>query len=479
MKGRHTRYCGAARLMATVLLAIVLPGCGSRSLFDGTPASGGDSMAFVGVTVIPLALGDERLADHTVLIRGDRISDIGPRSATRIPAGATRVDATGRFLMPGLADMHVHLEHTADTAILAMFLASGVTTVRSMDGRPYILEWRGRIERGELVGPAVHSAGPLLDGDPPLRPDNTVVRTPDEARAAVLAQQAAGYDFIKLYTNLSREVHREVIAAARERGMPVAGHVPRTLTLDEMFASGQDSIEHLGDYDDAIESGDSPFRGRFVWFKRFRGMAADPAKIAAVAERQARSATWTVPTLVQADREVARPEQVRAWLMAPEMAYMPADARSFWQEQLQRTTARMDDDDWAYVARGRANRLAVVRALHGAGVRLLAGTDTPNPFVVPGISLTEELVSLTEAGLTPAAALAASTREAARFLGQMDEWGTVERGKRADLLLLDADPLENVAHVRKIAGLMVRGRWLARRELTAMLRPLKSASSGS
>lgn len=463
------------RPFLSLFCILLLAGCVNRATV-ASPATGPRaSVAFIGVTVLPLTETDERLPDQTVVVIGDRIRVIGPQSATRIPTGAMRIDGAGKYLIPGLADMHVHLEYTEDPAILAMFLANGVTTVRNMDGRPYILEWKRRVSRGDLVGPTIYTAGPLLDGDPPLRPDNTIVRTPMDARAMVLTQQAAGYDFIKVYTNLSAEAYRAVLATARERGLLVAGHVPRTISLDETLSRGQATIEHLGDYDEVTEADDSPYKGRYLWFKRFLGMPVDPAKVGAIAKRQARSSTWTVPTLVQADREVARPDSVRTWMLAPEMSYVPAEARSFWQEQLQRTTAKMDEEDWTVVARGRVNRFALVRALHEAGVHLLAGTDTPNPFVIPGFSLPDELMNLTNAGLTPAAALAASTREAARHLGQLDEWGTVERGKRADLLLLDASPLENIANVRAVAGVMVRGRWLSQADLKTMLKPLTSA----
>ncbi len=292
--------------------------------------------------------------------------------------------------------MHVHLEYTEDPAILRMFLANGVTTVRNMDGRPFIVEWKKRIAGGALLGPAIHTAGPLLDGDPPLRPDNTVVRTAADARAAVLAQQAAGYDFIKVYTNLSADAYRAVLSTARERGLKVAGHVPRTITWDEALTGGQATFEHLSDYDDVLEADDSPSKGRYTWFKRFLGMPLDAVKIAAAAQRQSQASTWTVPTLVQADREIARPAQVQTWLASPEMSLIPAEARAFWQQQVARSTGRMGEDDWALMSRGKANRLEVVRALHKAGVHLLAGTDTPNPFVVPGFSLPDELVNFTK-----------------------------------------------------------------------------------
>jgi imidazolonepropionase-like amidohydrolase len=415
--------------------------------------------------------------DQTVVVQDGRIQAVGARTAIAVPPGVLEVDGTGKYLLPGLADMHVHLEYFEEPTVLQLFLANGVTAVRNMDGRPYILEWRDQIEKGALLGPAIYTAGPLLDGDPPLRPDNTVVRDGTEGRATVLAQQAAGYDFVKVYTNLSAAAYRGILATARELHMPVAGHVPRYVSLGESLASGQASIEHLGDYDEAIEADDSPYRGRYHWFKRFLGMPIDVAKARSIGQEQARRGVWTVPTLVQAGRELAPADVVQTWLTNPEAAYISPDGRAFWEEQLRRTAARMDDEDWRRVALGKSNRLSLVRALHEAGVPLLAGTDTPNPFVVPGFSLHEELKLFVDAGMSPLEALATATREAARFAGDLDVRGTVEAGKRADLLLLEGNPLDDVTNTRKLAGVVVRGTWLPREELTRMLDAVREAAA--
>jgi imidazolonepropionase-like amidohydrolase len=414
--------------------------------------------------------------DQTVLVQDGRIKAIGARGSVAVPAGALEIDGAGKYLMPGLADMHVHLEYFEEPTVLQLFLANGVTTVRNMDGRPYILDWRARVEQGALLGPAIYTAGPLLDGDPPLRPDNTVVRTSADARATVLAQKRAGYDFIKVYTNLSAEAYRAILPTAREHDLPVAGHVPRTVTLEEALSGGQTSIEHLGDYDEAIEPDDSPFRRRFQWFKRFLGMPIDGTKVRQVGEAQARSKAWTVPTLVQAERELAPADLVRTWLEGPELTYIGSEGRAFWEERIRVSTARMDDEDWRRVELGKTNRSSVVRVLHESGVRLLAGTDTPNPFVVPGFSLHRELRLLEAAGLTPREALAAATHEAARFAGDLGTWGTVEPGKRADLLLVVGNPLEDVANAARLAGVVARGRWFPREALTRMLESARQAA---
>jgi imidazolonepropionase-like amidohydrolase len=458
--------------IATVCLPL-LGACVGTRFWAGEERSGSAAIAFVDVNVVPMVEAGSILPAQTVLVRDGRIVAIGASAEVRIPEGSLRIDGAGKYLMPGLADMHAHLEYSRDPEILTLFLANGVTTVRNMDGRPYILEWKKRIAGGQLLGPTIYTAGPILDGNPPLLPDNTVIRTPDEARTAVIAQHAAGYDFIKVYVNLGPEAYRAVLATAQERGLPVAGHVPRRVDLGEALAGGQVAIEHLVDYGDWIEAESSPFRNRWHWSKLYLGMPTDAAKTVTAAERIARSGVWTVPTLVQAERAIAPPDTVRAWLAAPELAYIPAEGRAEWARRIQRTTARMDTADWRLVEQGKANRNRLVRALHDAGAKLLIGTDTPNPFVVPGLSVVEELENFVEAGISPAEALAASTREAARFMGELKEWGTVEVGKRADLVLLQGNPMESVANIRGLTGVMVRGRWLPSVRLQALLATLK------
>jgi hypothetical protein len=416
------------------------------------------------------------MPNQTVVVRDGQIEAVGPRGEIAVPTDAVRIDGSGKYLMPGLTDMHVHLEYFEDPSVLKLFLANGVTAVRNMDGRPRILEWKKRIEEGSLLGPLIYTAGPLLDGDPPVRTDNTVVRNAAEARAAVIAQKAAGYDFVSVYDNLSAEAYEAVVTAAWEQDMPVAGHVPAAIGLIRAL-SRQSSIEHLGDYAELLEADDSPFRDSPRWFKRFLGMPLGRERMELIVKEQSRQGAWTVPTLVQADKELVPPDQIGQWLAAPEVGYIHPEIRRIWEEQTRRATARMDDEDWRRVALGRKNRLALVRALHEAGAQLLAGSDTPNPFVVPGFALREELKHLVEAGLSPWSALATSTRDAARFADQLDGRGTVEAGQRADLLLLDANPLEDVTNVGKLSGVMAHGRWFPRDELTRMLNSLREPTA--
>ncbi len=461
-----------------ILLVLALSSCAN----DGSteqPAS--SAVAFVGVNVLAMAETGVVLEDQTVIVQGDRITAIEPSGSVDVSPQTVQILSRGKYLMPGLADMHVHLEYFDDPAILQLFLANGVTTVRNMDGRPYILEWKRKIAQADLLGPAIYTAGPLLDGDPPLRPDNTVVRSPAQARAAVMDQYSSGYDFIKVYTNLSFEAYAEILVAAAEHGLPVAGHLPNDVNLIEVFErGGQSAIEHLGDYAESIEAVDSPFTEGWHWSKRFLGMPMNADRARSVIERQVMADVWTVPTIVQADKEVASPEIVRTWLEASEMAYVEAEGLEYWEEQSQQTARRMDSADWELIEQGRRNRIELTRIMREAGVSLLVGTDTPNPFVVPGFSIHEELQNFVAAGFTPEAALISATREAARFLGDLDDWGTVERGKEANLLLLDSNPFDNIENVRQPAGVMIKGQWFPREELDRMLDSLRvdGAESG-
>ena len=457
----------------TVGLCSLLSACGQPPPEPAAPPAARD-IAFVGVSVLSMVGEVAAVPEQTVLVSGGAVLRAGNREDVDVPDTFATVDGAGKYLMPGLADMHVHLEYGDDPRVLDLFLANGVTTVRNMDGRPYILAWRDRIARGEIRGPTIHTAGPILDGDPPLRDDNLAIGSAEDARRAVRDQAAAGYDFVKVYTNLSGEAYAAVLETAADNGLPVAGHVPRGVTVEDALVSGIRSIEHVAELGDLVEAEDSPFRDGWHWSKLYLGMPVASDKVTDAAARLAESGACVVPTMVQADRAIAPRATVEVWLAAPEMAYVDAAGRDSWESLATRQVDRMDAGDWALVEAGRSNRLRLVSALQDAGACLLAGTDTPNPFVVPGFSLHDELANFEAAGFDRGRLLALATRGAARFLETDSEVGTVEVGKRADLILLDANPLESLDALRNPAGVMVRGGWLPRETLADMLAGIRA-----
>jgi hypothetical protein len=411
--------------------------------------------------------GSRILEDRTVIVRNGRISAMGARSKLKVPSGTRIVDGKGRYLMPSLADMHVHLEYIEDPNVLKLFVGRGVTTVRSMDGRPFILGWRDEVTAGRMIGPRILTAGPIIDGSPPARPDHIPAADAAAARAAVVAQAASGYDFIKLYSNLSPGAYSAAAAEARGRGLRIAGHVPGAVGLEKVLETGW-SIEHLGDFATLVATqGGTPTP---AWARRGLSAPLDQERLVALATRLAKAKMWVVPTSIQQDRWLAPPAEVERWLAEPAIRNIPPAIIAQWRGPMERISSRLDAEDWAMVARGRLNRLAVIAALHRAGVPLAIGSDTPNPFVAMGASVHQELLNFVAAGLSPHEALRAATIMPARMLGIERDQGSVEVGKRADLLLLDANPLEDVARAARPAGLFLGGRWFSAQELEALVR---------
>ena len=438
---------------STILIALVVSALAAAPPAEA-PAQ--EPVAFVDVTVVPMT-SEERLPHHTVVVRDGRIAAVGPADEVEIPAGARRIDGQGKWLLPGLADMHVHLFSRSD---LDLYLANGVTTVRNLGGygaADSILDIRRAIEAGELRGPTIVTSGNWLDGDPPYRDINTIVRTPEEARLEVERQHRAGYDFIKVYEGLTPEVFGTIVDEAEARGIPVTGHVPSRVGIEGVLKSGQSGIEHAA----AILLPALGFR---------------PTEEAsrALARRVAEAGVAVTPTLWMLElafRQRSGPAGIAEVVARPEMRYLPPDRFATWR----------DDNMFAAfprlaAAEGQARRDLVYRFvghLADAGARIVVGTDADVAGSVPGFAIHEELRRLVEAGLTPREALQAATSAPAEYLAEVlpdvEPFGTIEVGKRADLLLLDADPLEDVAHLEQPAGVMARGTWFPASELRDML----------
>jgi imidazolonepropionase-like amidohydrolase len=424
--------------------------------------------AFVDVNVIPMD-SERAVRNQTVVIRNGRIVAMGAAKRVSVPQGAVKIYGRGRYLIPGLADMHVHLEYFDRDAQLLLFLANGVTTVRNMDGRPNILEWRQRVVNGTLLAPTIFTAGAILEGKPPFRNDNRVVETVAQAEAAVAEQKKAGYDFIKVYHTLDPAIYEAIVGAAKKHGLSVAGHVPRSVGLPGALAANQKSIEHIDGFIDEIEADDSPLKNQRSWLKRYFAIKIDDGKIRGVAEATRLAKVWNVPTLVEKRLSALSADELRIRLEQPELKYLPPETVKIWSASNAQITGRMSANDFASLAMGEKTRNRFVKLLHDGGARLLVGTDTPNAFVVPGFSVVEELQNFVEAGLTPYQAIKAATKDAAEFLGASNEFGTISVGMSADLILVEGNPLESVANLKQSAGVMVRGRWLTTSDLQKQL----------
>jgi imidazolonepropionase-like amidohydrolase len=425
-------------------------------------------VAFVNVNVVPFDR-ERILPAQTVVVRDGRIAEIGPADKTKVPAGALQIDGRGKYLMPGLADMHVHLYPGAGqpddltSQQFQLFLANGVTTIRNMIGKPEHVALRDRVAKGDLLGPTIYTAGPPLLGNN--------VPTPEAAERAVVDQKKAGYDLLKVHEGLSPETYAAIVATAKRERIPFAGHVTATVGLTRALDAQQNSIEHLDGYLQALVADNSPVKpapSQVVLGPVLEHI--DESKLAAVAAATRKAGVWNDPTLTLFKLVVsdAKPEDYLKW---PEMQYIPAKMREGFAKQKQSTMGNPAPASERQRYLQLRNKVLV--ALHAAGAKLLIGPDSPQFFLVPGFATHRELESFVEAGLSPYQALEAATRNPAEYFAESmkatRDFGTVEAGLRADLLLLDANPLQSVANVSKRVGVMVRGRWLPESELRKML----------
>jgi imidazolonepropionase-like amidohydrolase len=429
-------------------------------------------------------MDEERvLRDHTVVVAGGTIVEVGPSSAVKVPEGAFRVDATGRYLLPALADMHVHLLGPAWSGMLSPevqaaskvvpherfllpYVANGVTTVQVLSGTPEDVAVRGRIERGELLGPRLILArmidGPEKAWPPPL---STWVGSAAEAREAVRRMKDEGYDKIKVYSFLDRDSYDAIVSTARELGMGVIGHVPMSLSVEYVLDAGQKLIAHSEEV------------------TKHAGGGYDAERIDYFATRMAKSGVWMIPTLVTSRTLIELMEHPDGLYDRPETAYfrhpMQVGVSSFMVDRLYRPVpaeARKELRDGLE----RFQR-PLTKAFHDKGGKLLAGSDALMPGLLAGFDLHRELHELVAVGLTPYEALRTATTNPFEYLGESDKAGTIAVGKRSDLLLLDENPLEDVSAASKIAGVLIRGRWIASDELQQKMQELAApgAPSGS
>jgi imidazolonepropionase-like amidohydrolase len=473
------------RILTTFCLSVVIAFClllNPVSTAQYNPASG--PTAITHVTVINPGTSSVH-RNQTVVITGDRITSVWDAEKFQIPKNARVIDATGQYLIPGLWDMHVHSAFGdwfpgGRDIILPLFVANGVTGVRDMGGDiPVLQEWRQEIASGRIVGPRMVISGPMLDAYLPngkLRfPSSIAVSTPASAVAAVDSLKAQGVDFIKVQSVISHDAYLAAAAEAHKQGLPIVGHVPDTVRIREAVEAGQKSIEHLMGIFEGCSTEEDKFikgEGNLKLLLTTQNQQRCDSLIKLLAQNQ----TWQVPTLAW--------QRGGTFLDQRDLKHDPLDkyVPAYWRDVTWRrfTDEMMPDllhDPLALRQDYFAHNLQMVGAMHRAGVPFMAGTDTaPGVYIVPGFSLHDELANFVEAGFTPMEALQTATSNPARFLGREASQGSVEAGKIADLVLLSANPLEDIRNTRKISIVVANGQAYDRAALDQLLKQVEAAA---
>jgi imidazolonepropionase-like amidohydrolase len=479
-RARHIFFSSALRLCVAMAATTLVWSCAKHE-----PA-----LAIIHVTLLDMT-GAPAQRDMTVLVVKDRIAAVTPSESDDVPWSATVIDGHEKFLMPGLTDMHVHLTGAGEPDgsrkfMIPLLLANGITSVRDMGGYlESLVPLRHEIETGKRLGPSLIFAGPYLDGTPPAFQPSLVVTNEVQALDDVLDLKRRGVDFIKVQSHLSRDEYFAIALASKAEHIPFVGHVPDRVTAAEASAAGQRSIEHLTGVLRACSS-DEPklLREEFAAASGKEKLVSSSTRqldwnaelLRTFSEEQAHTLlaefvannTWQTPTLIVLQQD-AYPAQNLANLPDPRMKYIPRAVLERWKQVAAQQAAAATPREYALAHDLMDKSEQVVRKMQEAGVKILAGTDTAAPFVYPGFSLHEELALLVDAGLTPMQALRSATSSAAAFMGKSATQGTVEKGKVADLLLLDANPLADIHNTTKIAAVVVRGKLLDRQTLDAQL----------
>ena len=467
-------------IVASALACVLLGACAKKE----------GALAITHVTVIDCT-GAPAQPDMTVLIERGRITAVTPSSFANIPWRTPILDARGKYLIPGLADMHVHLTAAGEPGgsrefMIPLLLANGITSVRDMGGYlESLLPLRKEIEAGTRLGPRIYLAGPYLDGDPPSFQPSLVVTNAVQAAGDVHDLKNRGADFIKVQSMLSRDMYFAIAQAAKSEHISFVGHVPDRVTAAEASAAGQRSIEHLTgvlrgcatDEPKLMHEQFLPASGKersvsssqrqFDWNRELLQSFSE-TKAQLLIQEFVANGTWQTPTLILLQQDayaVPNPNAAREL----RNKYIPRAILDRWMKNSRQTEAVTKLENPAVPTGLMKNSEHVVGEMQSAGVKLLAGTDAPAPFVYPGFGLHDELALLVEAGLTPMQALQATTSRAAEFMGKSETQGTVEKGKVADLVLLDADPLTDIHSTSRIFAVIVRGKLLDRVTLDALL----------
>lgn len=435
-----------SRILAVLYVSLTAVVCAVAS-----PSIDGDSrhFALVGATVIPMD-AEIVLTDHTILVEGDRIVAIGPSAEIVIPPEAVRVDGKGLFVIPGLAEMHGHIPSPQQSQqfiddVLFLYVANGVTTVRGMLGFEGQLALKDRVLKEETIGPTLYLAGPSFNG--------RSVSSPDDAERKVRRQAEEGWDLLKVHPGVPLEAYDRMAETARALGIRFAGHVPEEVGLLHALEMGQETFDHIDGYTAYLGSAE-----RDVTDSELRD----------VARKTREAGAWIVPTMAlwetlwgTADLSVLQAYD--------ELKYMPSSTVQSWTANVER---RAGQSDLTVAARVIETRMRLLRVMQEEGVGILFGTDAPQLFSVPGFSVHREVRRMKDAGLSSYEILVSATRNVGEYFSDHDSFGTLAVGQRADLLVLEASPLDDIENLAKRAGVVVRGRWIPEPEIQERLQKI-------
>ena len=411
------------------------------------------SVVFSNVSVVPMT-GNQVLPNHTVVITGDRITAVGPARTAKVPEGATRIDGQGKYLMPGLAEMHGHIpggnapREFVDN-VLFLYVASGVTTVRGMQGAPGQIDLREAAKRGEIVAPNLYLAGPQFSGGS--------VKSAEDAIARVKQQKSEGWDLLKVQEGLSVPAYDAMAKTAKQVGIRFGGHVPDEVGLLHAMDMGQETFDHIDGYVEQLDG---------------RAKPVEDKALQDLVQRTKKAGAWIVPTMFVWET-LQGPVTLESRTGLAELRYMPAPQVEQWTKGLD---ARLKNPqyDAAQAKLHIDNRMKILKALQDGGARILLGSDAPQQFNVPGFSIHREMRRMADAGINAYEIVKSGTANVGQYFKAQDSFGTIAVGQRADLILVDANPLENVSNMEKRSGVMVRGRWLPASEIDAALAKIAS-----
>jgi imidazolonepropionase-like amidohydrolase len=462
-------------------MRIALPTCLLLASFFGVNVSIAETLAIIHINLID-ATGGPALPDMTVLVRDGRITEVGNGGTVTAPRKSKIVNGTGKYLIPGLWDMHVHTIFgdwlpRNEKVMLPLFVANGITGVRDMGGDlEELKQWRAAIAAGTLLGPRMIIAGPMLDGPVPRFPSSAPISNAADGTRTVDELKARGVDFIKIQSLIPREGYFAAAAEAKKQGITFVGHVPDAVRASEASNAGQKSIEHFT----GIFEGSTPIEDDLLKGPKSLGLNVknfDSARAKTLIALMAKNQTWQVPTLVWERGQ---------WLVDdidlthdPLTRYAPGSWRDHtWPMFVTDIMKDMDTDPLPVRKRFFQMELDMTLAMFKAGIPFMAGTDTAaGVHIFPGFSLHQELVLFQRAGLTPMQALQTATLNPAKFMGRTADLGTIEKGKLADLVVLDADPLKDIANTQRIRGVVLAGRYFDRAALDKMLREVEKAAA--